>query len=94
MKYKLGELIGAVNGYAFKRSEFIGQGIPVIKIKNIVPPVINFESVDTEYIFSENLKDFQKYQVQLGDVLISLTGSHVDQWLERLVDIVIISLHC
>lgn len=79
MKYKLGELIGAVNGYAFKRSEFIGQGIPVIKIKNIVPPVINFESVDTEYIFSENLKDFQKYQVQLGDVLISLTGSHVDQ---------------
>lgn len=54
MKYKLGELIGAVNGYAFKRGEFTDQGIPAIKIKNIVPPTINFESVDTEYISLKN----------------------------------------
>lgn len=79
MRYKLGELIGAINGHAFKRDEFTGQGIPVIKIKNVVPPMINFESVDTEYIPSENLKNFKKYQVELGDVVISLTGSHVDQ---------------
>lgn len=79
MRYKLGELIGAINGYAFKRDEFTGQGIPVIKIKNIVPPMINFESMDTEYIPLEKLKKLKKYQVELGDVVISLTGSHVNQ---------------
>ena len=46
MRFKyieLGEVAEVMNGYAFKSSEFSEEGIPVVKIKNIVPPNINLE---------------------------------------------------
>ena len=36
-EYNLGELIELKNGIAFKSSEFLEDGIPVIKIKNVKP---------------------------------------------------------
>lgn len=77
MKYKLGDLISLINGYTFKRKDFIDEGIPVTKIKNIVSPYVNIQ-LDPSYVsLKYNLED--KFQIHYGDILIALTGSNVSQ---------------
>ncbi len=73
----LGEVADVVSGYAFKSSEFGERGIPVIKIKNIRVGHVDIseaDRVDEKYL---NISD--RYHVRGGDVLISLTGSHISQ---------------
>lgn len=75
--YKLGDLVEVQNGFAFKANDFSNKGIPVIKIKNIVSPRISFE--DCEYYEGILEKRLEQFIVRKGDILISMTGSHVNQ---------------
>lgn len=73
----LGEVAEVVSGYAFRSSEFIDKGIPVIKIKNVrigTTDLLEIDYVDEKYL---DLQD--RYHVHGGDILISLTGSHISQ---------------
>ncbi len=74
---KLGEVADLQNGYAFKSSDFSDKGIPVIKIKNIISPRISID--DTQY-YEGNIDDkLKQFIVKKGDILISMTGSHLNQ---------------
>ncbi len=75
--YKLGELIEVQNGYAFKANDFSNKGIPVIKIKNIVSPRIILD--ECEYYEGIIDKRLEQFTIRKGDILISMTGSHVNQ---------------
>lgn len=74
---KVGKYIGVQNGYAFKSGDFSSTGIPVVKIKNIVPPNVCLE--DAECIDIEVPEKLRSYLVGKGDVLISMTGSGYNQ---------------
>lgn len=75
---KLSDLVDIVNGYAFKSDDFSEEGnIPVIKIKNIVPPYIELD--DAEYFNGNIDSKIEKYCVKPGDILVSMTGSHMQQ---------------
>jgi len=64
-------------GYAFKSEDFNNTtGIPVIKIKNIASGVVDIS--ETQY-YSKDNSGLQKYLVKKGDILIAMTGSHLDQ---------------
>jgi type I restriction enzyme S subunit len=76
-KTKLKEVAKAISGFAFKSSDFIDEGIPVVKIANIKLNAI--EMSDVQYVNERFLKIDQKYHIKSGDVLISLTGSHLNQ---------------
>jgi type I restriction enzyme, S subunit len=76
-KMPIASVAKVISGYAFKSSEFRDQGIPVIKIKNIRTGNIDFS--DTEYVSDQYLSIDSKYHVRSEDILISLTGSHVNQ---------------
>jgi type I restriction enzyme S subunit len=76
-KKPLGKVADVVSGYAFKSSEFGDQGIPVIKIKNIRVGSVDLFNVDRVYEKYLTIPD--RYHVRPGDVLISLTGSHISQ---------------
>ena len=76
-EYKLGEIADIQNGYAFKSSEFSDRGIPIIKIKNIVPPNIVLDEV--QYYNSDLTFKLSKFLVKKKDFLISMTGSTVNQ---------------
>jgi type I restriction enzyme, S subunit len=76
-KRPLGEVADVVSGYAFKSSEFVKQGIPVIKIKNIRVGHVDLSEV--QHVDQKYLSIPDRYHVQRGDVLISLTGSHISQ---------------
>ena len=78
MKKKIENFAKVISGYAFKSTDFGKVGVPVIKIKNIGREKVVFDdlqSVNVEYKQKLN----EKYQVNYGDILISLTGSHINQ---------------
>lgn len=76
-RVKLGDISKIISGYAFKSQDFTTEGIPVIKIKNIRVGFVDLSEVD--YIDSSFLSLPEKYHVKGGDLLISLTGSHLTQ---------------
>lgn len=75
---QLGDLIDVINGYAFCSSDFCISGTyPIIKIANIISPGIELESA--QYFSGELNNSMKKSIVQYGDILISMTGSHMNQ---------------
>ncbi|GHT67960.1 hypothetical protein FACS1894110_14470 [Spirochaetia bacterium] len=75
---RLGDVADIVSGYAYKSSDFISMGIPVIKIKNVVPPYVTLD--DVQYVSPELAYSKEKYVLKYNDILISLTGSNVTQF--------------
>lgn len=81
MKYgtdELGKYIEVLSGFAFKSKDFSGSGIPVIKIKNINPPEVSLD--DVSYVPKSFLETHSKYVLDRNDILIAMTGSHINQW--------------
>lgn len=68
-----------ISGYAFSSSDWKEEGIPVIKIGNIS----NGSDIDCDELqyvdefFWDKLDP--KYHISNGDILVSLTGSHINQ---------------
>ncbi len=75
-KVKLGEVCKVKGGYAFKSTDFIDYGIPLIKITNINGNKVLIENADT-YIESSKINLFKEFIVQEGDILIALSGATV-----------------
>jgi len=68
---KIGEYVSFMNGYAFKSSEFLDSGVPILKITNIKSNVLSFEKAQ----YSKQDTNLSKYVVKQGDMVISLTGN-------------------
>jgi type I restriction enzyme, S subunit len=77
MRRPLGEVADVVSGYAFKSSDFGQLGVPVVKIKNVRVGYIDI--ADADCVDESFLRIPERYHVSAGDVLISLTGSHISQ---------------
>ncbi len=73
----LGDVADVISGYAFKSSEFGERGVPVIKIKNIRVGSVDLSEADR--VDEKFLAIPKRYHVHAGDILISLTGSHISQ---------------
>lgn len=67
----LDELIDVIGGYAFKSTEFVDEGIPVLKIGNINAGY--FKS--TNLMFWKKDENLNKYLIRPEDLVISLTGT-------------------
>ena len=76
-EYKLGDFAEVQNGYAFKSSDFAEVGVPVIKIKNIANSKVEFK--DVQYYSQPLDKKLNQFIIRKDDILISMTGSHVNQ---------------
>ena len=74
----LGNYINILSGFAFKTKDFVDVGIPIIKIKNICPPYVSLE--DLTYVSKETGEKQKKFMLRYDDVLIAMTGSHINQW--------------
>ncbi len=76
-KLKIGNIADVISGYAFKSKSFSDEGVPVIKIKNIRNGFLDISKA--QYIDESHTSINEKYYVRPGDLLISLTGSHITQ---------------
>lgn len=80
MAKKLKEYCTVISGYAFKSKDLSeGTDIPVIKIGNISNGGNIVIDNSTQYVKKELLAIDEKYHIKNGDILISLTGSHMNQ---------------
>lgn len=80
MSYKeelLGDYIDILSGFAFKTKDFVDNGVPIIKIKNISPPCVTLD--DLTYVSNEVAEKQKKFILSYDDVLIAMTGSHINQ---------------
>ena len=70
---KLGEVAEVLNGFAFKSSEYIAEGIRVIRIANVQKGAI----VDDAPAFYPRSKEqgLKRYMLREDDILMSLTGN-------------------
>lgn len=77
---KLKDVCNIISGYAFKADDLNDYGdIPVIKIGNITNKSGVLIDKNTQYVTKEFKKIDKKFYVENGDILISLTGSHINQ---------------
>jgi len=80
MREALGEYCDIISGYAFKSSDLEDIGdVPVIKIGNINDGGNVIIDNTTQYVSNKFLSIDMKYHIHFDDILISLTGSHMNQ---------------
>ena len=72
----VGDAFELATGYAFKSSDFVEQGIPVIKIKNVKAG--EFSDHDFSYVSEIFLRDRGDKLARSGDLLISMSGNRHD----------------
>jgi type I restriction enzyme S subunit len=70
---KLGEAVELIHGYQFRTTDFTSSGLAVIKIGNVINNDLNL--TDLTYINSTRMTEFERFQIQQGDILMSLTGN-------------------
>ncbi len=69
---RLGNFTDLQNGFAFKSSDWLPQGIPVVKIGSVKPSLVDIEQVS--YISAELALERNAFRLRVGDVLVGLTG--------------------
>lgn len=72
----VGNVFDLTCGYAFKSSDFIDSGVPVIKIKNVKAG--EFSEHDFSYVSEDFLKSRRDKLACFGDLLISMSGNRHD----------------
>ena len=70
----LGTVVEVKGGFAFKSKNFVGEGIPIVRISNIVDGKVDL-SIDPVYYPKESLVKYRDYQLKNGDVLIAMSGA-------------------
>ena len=71
-KYKLGEIVRIIPGYAFKSTDFLSGENIAIKIKDINPPFIDINKAD-KVRFRPN----DRYKLEYGDFVLAMTGATI-----------------
>ena len=71
-KVKIGNIAKIFNGYAFKSTEYSDAGFQVIRITNVQNGYI---SNDNQKFIDLKNKSLERFILNEGDILISLTGN-------------------
>lgn len=72
----LKDFIEVKNGYAFKGGDFIDEGIPVLKIKNVKAGKVILNNLS--YISREIADKAQRFRIKQNDLLITMSGNRID----------------
>ncbi len=74
-KKKLSELGDFISGFAFKSSDFIDDGIQLIRMGNLYNNILDLKRSPVFLPINFEPKIVKKYSTQNGDILLSLTGT-------------------
>lgn len=76
-EYKLGEIADIIPGFAFKSSDFGLSGVKVVKIKDIIPPNINFSNCECVDLKNYSNLKLEKFIIKKGDYVVAMTGATI-----------------
>ena len=75
-EFKLSDIFDLRQGFAFKSKDFLSEGIPVLKIKNVKSSELSLHKLD--YVDEVFLDTHSKYIPNHGDALISMSGNRLN----------------
>lgn len=70
----LGSLCHFINGGAWNESEYVEQGVPVLKVSNFRNNEYSLD--DISYLSEKGSKKYSRNRVELNDFVIATVGSH------------------
>lgn len=68
---ELGKIINLMNGHAFKSTDYANEGIPIIRMSDIDNNEINIQKA----VRVPDKKEYEKFKINIGDILIGMSGS-------------------
>jgi len=71
----LSEIAVVQGGYAFKSADFGDEGIAIVKIANIQPPLVSLSGVDR--VKPACIAGLDRFELADGDILMAMTGATV-----------------
>ena len=71
-RVRIGDICEILNGFAFKSENYVESGIRIIRIANVQK---GFIEDSTPVFYPNNEKEIEKYRLESGDLLMSLTGN-------------------
>ena len=74
---KLSDVCDLIPGFAFKSSEFGEHKVKAVKIGDIQPPYVNFESMTGVDISKYSVSRLAKYKIVKGDFVLAMTGATI-----------------
>jgi type I restriction enzyme S subunit len=75
----IGDRYFVKGGYAFKSEDFVKNGVPIVKIKNIK----NNKKIDNnelQFVSKDVAKQKQNFYLKTGDILMAMTGATVGKF--------------
>ena len=77
-RIELKKVVSVISGYAFPGYEMGSSGSPIIKIKNIIPPMVDTMDVDRiSEVFIASIPKLKKFRLKHKDILVAMTGATV-----------------
>lgn len=77
--YKISDLCDFQNGYAFNSSDYVEEGMPIIRMSNIsIDGNLNLTSENTKYYPREKVEILKKYVLNKNDVVMAMTDMTKD----------------
>lgn len=71
---ELGSVCRIKNGFAFKSTEYLNEGVPLLRISNFNDGKVSVDD-NTIYVDKRHLKEKENFIVEKGDILIALSGA-------------------
>lgn len=72
---KLSDFVELIHGYQFRTTDFVEDGIPIIKIGNVNNSNLDLDREKLGFIDEERFPSFEQYEIFNEDILMSLTGN-------------------
>jgi len=69
---QLKELADLQNGFAFKSKDWTDQGLPVLKIGNVLPLLVTKDGCS--FVSEESVVGLERFRLSEGDILVGMTG--------------------
>lgn len=71
---KLEEVVNILNGYAFKSSDYISDGVKLLRMSNITREgILNFNNKNTKYLDPQFLTNYKKFILNEDDLVVAMT---------------------
>ena len=75
--YTIGDICELINGGAWKQSEYVKEGIPVVQVNNMKHGTI--DTSDLKFISSSSYDHYKAHTLKEHDLIIATVGSHATQ---------------
>ncbi|WP_183041224.1 restriction endonuclease subunit S [Salipaludibacillus neizhouensis] len=74
---KLGDCVNYIKGYAFKSEDYRSEGIRIVRVSDLSSNEIKMSN-GKFYLDEKYEKEFKKYKLNIGDIIITTVGSKAE----------------